>query len=210
MSKVIDVTSTLPSSISYDENVQALSKLFTDELLALAPHVEQLTMLPHLKELPDALLDQLAWHLHVDFYNQQASREEREKLVYQSIAWHRKKGTVGVVEDMVKLIGDEAEIVENWEYNGTPYHFKIQITSNKNYDNTKLQQIRDLVEFVKNVRSKLDGIDIVSLSSVAFFAGGRMATEDVDIPIPYTPNNDVSGEEFTFGTMVYELGDWRS
>ena len=173
MSKVIDVTSTLPSSISYDENVQALSKLFTDELLALAPHVEQLTMLPHLKELPDALLDQLAWHLHVDFYNQKASREEREKLVYQSIAWHRKKGTVGVVEDMVKLIGDEAEIV-------------------------------------KNVRSKLDGIDIVSLSSVALFAGGRMATEDVDIPIPYTPNNDVSGEEFAFGTMVYELGDWRS
>ena len=63
---------------------------------------------------------------------------------------------------------------------------------------------------MKNVRSKLDGIDIVSLSSVALFAGGRMATEDVDIPIPYSPNNDVSGEEFTFGTMVYELGDWRS
>lgn len=209
MSKVIDVTSTLPSSISYDENVQALSKLFTDELLVLAPHVEQLTMLPHLKELPDALLDQLAWHLHVDFYDQKASREEREKLVYQSIAWHRKKGTVGVVEDMVKLIGDEAEIVENWEYNGRPYHFKIQITSNKNYDNVKLQQIRELVEFVKNVRSKLDGIDLVSLADSMLYAGGRVAKEDIEIFTEYVTDNEVIGSVQGYGAIIREVSDWR-
>lgn len=209
MSKIIDVTRTLPSSISYDENVQALSKLFTDELLALAPHVEQLTMLPHLKELPDALLDQLAWHLNVDFYNQQASREEREKLVYQSVAWHRKKGTVGVVEDMVKLIGDEAEIVENWEYNGRPYHFKIQITSNKNYDNVKLQQIRELVEFVKNVRSKLDGIDLVSLADSMLYAGGRVAKEDIEIFTEYVTENEVIGSVQGYGAIIREVSDWR-
>lgn len=203
--KVIDISETLPSSIAYDDNIQALSKLLTAELTKLTPSIDKLTVLPHLSELSDKIIDQLAWHLHVDFYDQEATRKEREQLIYNSIAWHRKKGTVGIVEDMVKLIGDEAEVIENWGYGGKPYHFKIAITSNNAYDQTKIARIVEAVQSVKNVRSKLDGIEFNSKARTNIFVGGRMAYVEFEQNVPIEFNNEPKQKVFTGGRMVIEV-----
>ena len=164
---------TLPSSIANDANVQALAEVVTLKPMALMPFVDRLTILSHLNELSTPILDELAWHLHVDFYNEAATREQKIKLILSSIAWHRRKGTVGLVEEAIGGLYSECEVVENWDYeDGKPYHFKLQMSGYMMTPNIRERVLR-ILEFVKNKRSWLDGIEYVhAINSGGVYVGG--------------------------------------
>lgn len=164
---------TLPSSIANDANVQALAEVVTLRLMALMPFVDRLTILSHLNELSTPILDELAWHLHVDFYDEVVAREQKIKLILSSIAWHRRKGTVGLVEEAIGELYSDCEVVENWGYeDGKPYHFKLQMSGYMMTPNIRERVLR-ILEFVKNKRSWLDGIEYVhAINSGGVYVGG--------------------------------------
>lgn len=164
---------TLPSSIANDANVQALAEVVTLRLMALMPFVDRLTILSHLNELSTPILDELAWHLHVDFYDESVAREQKIKLILSSIAWHRRKGTVGLVEEAIGELYSDCEVVENWDYDGgKPYHFKLQMSGYMMTPNIRERVLR-ILEFVKNKRSWLDGIEYVhAINSGGVYVGG--------------------------------------
>lgn len=164
---------TLPSSIANDANVQALAEVVTLKLMALMPFVDRLTILSHLNELSTPILDELAWHLHVDFYDEVVAREQKIKLILSSIAWHRRKGTVGLVEEAIGELYSDCEVVENWDYDGgKPYHFKLQMSGYMMTPNIRERVLR-ILEFVKNKRSWLDGIEYVhAINSGGVYVGG--------------------------------------
>ena len=164
---------TLPSSIANDANVQALAEVVTLRLMALMPFVDRLTILSHLNELSTPILDELAWHLHVDFYDEVVAREQKIKLILSSIARHRRKGTVGLVEEAIGELYSECEVVENWDYDGgKPYHFKLQMSGYMMTPNIRESVLR-ILDFVKNKRSWLDGIEYVqAISSGGVYVGG--------------------------------------
>lgn len=163
----------LPSSIANDANVQALAEVVTLRLMALMPFVDRLTILSHLNELSTPILDELAWHLQVDFYDEVVAREQKIKLILSSIAWHRRKGTVGLVEEAVGELYSDCEVVENWDYEGgKPYHFKLQMSGYMMTPNIRERVLR-ILEFVKNKRSWLDGIEYVhAINSGGVYVGG--------------------------------------
>lgn len=164
---------TLPSSIANDANVQALAEVVTLRLMALMPFVDRLTILSHLNELSTPILDELAWHLHVDFYDEAIAIEQKIKLILSSIAWHRRKGTVGLVEEAIGELYSDCEVVENWLYeDGKPYHFKLQMSGYMMTPNIRERVLR-ILEFVKNKRSWLDGIEYVhAINSGGVYVGG--------------------------------------
>ncbi len=164
---------TLPSSIANDANVQALAEVVTLKLMALMPFVDRLTILSHLNELSTPILDELAWHLHVDFYDEAVAIEQKIKLILSSIAWHRRKGTVGLVEEAIGELYSDCEVVENWAYDGgKPYHFKLQMSGYMMTPNIRERVLR-ILEFVKNKRSWLDGIEYVhAINSGGVYVGG--------------------------------------
>lgn len=164
---------TLPSSIANDASVQALAEVVTLRLMALMPFVDRLTILSHLNELSTPILDELAWHLHVDFYDEDVAREQKIKLILSSIAWHRRKGTVGLVEEAICELYSDCEVVENWGYEGgKPYHFKLQMSGYMMTPNIRERVLR-ILEFVKNKRSWLDGIEYVhAINSGGVYVGG--------------------------------------
>ena len=164
---------TLPSSIANDANVQALAEVVTLRLMALMPFVDRLTILSHLNELSTPILDELAWHLHVDFHDEVVAREQKIKLILSSIAWHRRKGTVGLVEEAIGELYSDCEVVENWDYDGgKPYHFKLQMSGYMMTPNIRERVLR-ILEFVKNKRSWLDGIEYVhAINSGGVYVGG--------------------------------------
>ena len=164
---------TLPSSIANDANVQALAEVVTLKLMVLMPFVDRLTILSHLNELSTPILDELAWHLHVDFYDEAVARGQKIKLILSSIAWHRRKGTVGLVEEAIGELYSDCEVVENWDYDGgKPYHFKLQMSGYMMTPNIRERVLR-ILEFVKNKRSWLDGIEYVhAINSGGVYVGG--------------------------------------
>lgn len=163
----------LPSSIANDATVQALAEVTTIRLMALMPFVDRLTILSHLNELSTPILDELAWHLHVDFYDEAATREQKIKLILSSIAWHRRKGSVGLVEEAIGELYSDCKVLENWDYEGgKPYHFKLQMSGYMMAPNIRERLLR-ILEFVKNKRSWLDGIEYVrDINSDGVYVGG--------------------------------------
>lgn len=168
---------TLPGSIINDVNVQALAEVTTLRLMALMPFVDRLTILSHLNELSAPILDELAWHLHVDFYDEAATKDQKIKLILNSITWHRRKGTVGLVEEAISELYSECEVIENWDYEGgQPYHFKLQMSGYMMTPDIRERLLR-ILEIVKNKRSWLDGIEYVhSINSKGLYIGGLVTS----------------------------------
>ena len=168
---------TLPGSITNDVNVQALAEVTTLRLMALMPFVDRLTILSHLNELSAPILDELAWHLHVDFYDEAATKDQRIKLILNSITWHRRKGTVGLVEEAISELYSECEVIENWGYEGgRPYHFKLQMSGYMMTPDIRERLLR-ILEIVKNKRSWLDGIEYVNnINSKGLYIGGLVTS----------------------------------
>lgn len=164
---------TLPSSIDNDENIRALAEVITLRFIDLMPVVDKLTILSHLNELSTSILDEVAWHLHVDFYDEVATKEQKIKLILNSIAWHRRKGTVGLVEEAIGELYSECEVIENWDYEGgQPYHFKLKMTGYMMAPNIRERVLR-ILDFVKNKRSWLDSIEYVhKINSEGVYIGG--------------------------------------
>lgn len=200
-----DLRKDLPPSLTNDDTVMALAQLFTVEVLDLLPHVNRLTILPHLGEMPDAVLDVLAEQMHVDFYEQTMPRDTKVSLIYSSIAWHRRKGTIGIVEDMVKTISSYAEVVENWDYGGNPYRFRIEIETNDTYDVNDISRVVTAVKSVKNVRSRLDSVDFrrTSVASVYMSGAPVYTTMEVDPILRTTTRTNAPMPMPMHGNVVY-------
>ena len=115
----------VPSSISGDKTIRNISAATDPGLRKISRDTLLLLLLPRLDELPEKIVDALAWQYHVDFYDDAATLEKKRALVKQSIKWHRRKGTPSVVEEVCTAIFKSAKIEENWEYGGEPYHFKV-------------------------------------------------------------------------------------
>ncbi len=86
--------------------------------------------------------------------------ETKRRLVKESIAWHRIKGTPAAIEEVVSAVFDTSEVKEWFEYGGTPYYFKI-VTEDVSTDEDNMNRMRRAIASVKNARSWLEKIEFL-------------------------------------------------
>ena len=100
MAKLIENLSLMdiaPPSITSDKNVQHIITAVDPELLSVSQAIREAFIISRINELPESVLDLLAWQWHVDFYELANSLEAKRAMVLKSISWHRKKGTRGSI-----------------------------------------------------------------------------------------------------------------
>ena len=146
----------LPENLLADEQVYAAAKSLDDELQRVTASCVEVLHLPRLDELPEAVIDLLAWQWHVDFYEPDADIEVKRQLVRESIAWHRIKGTKGAVEGMIRTIFQGGVVTEWFNYGGEPYHFRVDLLSAPKMTPENTERLLYVVNASKNVRSVLD------------------------------------------------------
>ena len=180
----------LPESIRGDPQLQAAAQAFDKELQAVTRDIRENLLLSRIDELPEAVVDLLAWQWHVDFYQPVGlDVETRRRLVKQSIAWHRIKGTPAAVEQVLSAAFSDAEVTEWFEYGGEPYHFRIKASGFTPQSKTVKDLLRAL-DTVKNVRSWLDGITIdvdpkhLPMKIYVGLAQGRFGRKKIGLPRP--------------------------
>lgn len=151
------LTDVLPSSIAGDEQVRNIAAAVQAKLQSINSQIELILLLPRLDELPEALVDELAWQYHVDFYDYLLPVDKKRALVRQAIDWHRRKGTPGAIIDAVTSVYGNCLLEEWWEYGGEPYHFRVKTTLYAE-DDAKRQflKAREFILQLKNTRSWLD------------------------------------------------------
>ena len=105
------------------------------------------------------ILDALALEAHVDFYDQTLNIDVKRNLVKNSLYLHQKKGTKSAVESLVKTVFGDGEVIEWYEYGGKPYYFKV-VTENSALVTNEIEYFMNVINTVKNERSKLEKIEI--------------------------------------------------
>ena len=160
MNKLDDVQlkTIAPPSINNDKNVQALCDAIDVKLREIAAASGLVLLLPRLDELPEEIVDELAWQYHVDFYDYSADIEKKRALVRQAIAWHKRKGTPAAVEEVCTAVFKSARVYENWEYGGEPYHFQVRLIEEGIPDESVIDNLHRAIAETKNTRSWLDGL----------------------------------------------------
>lgn len=161
--QTISLLDILPDSILADEKIKAIAVALDTELQKVTAETQQVLHLPRLDVLPEKVIDLLAWQFHVDFYEPIGMDiKTKRKLVKESIAWHRIKGTPAAVEMMLSsTFGRSAKVSEWYEYDGEPYHFKVSVKTKKFPTMESLELAKQGVLAAKNTRSVLDSIKTI-------------------------------------------------
>ena len=168
------ITATLPSSINHDEQVLAAANAIEERLREVSFKADLLLLLPRLDELSEALVDELAWQYHVDFYDHKADIFKKRALVKNAIAWHRYKGTPAAVEEVCSAAFKTAAVFENWEYGGEPYHFQVRLIEEEIPDQSVIDALIRAVNDTKNTRSWLDGLSFFREILGTFYMGAMV------------------------------------
>lgn len=173
---------TVPFNIAKDKNIKDLSCVIDNIAIDMKQKTEMVLLLPKLKELPDSILNELAYQFHVDFYREYFDHDTKVKLIESSIATHKIKGTPYAVEKVCTDIFKSAKVVENWEYGGEPYHFKVSFIKEAVTDVSKIDSLMEAISSTKNVRSWCDEIGFITeTNNDILFCGGKSIFDKMEI-----------------------------
>lgn len=108
----------------------------------------------------EELLDILAKDFKVDWWSAGYTLEEKRDILKNSWHVHRMLGTKAAVESAISSVYGSAEVLEWFEYEGDPYHFRVRVNSEETMaDTDKLLTVISKIIFYKNLRSELDNIE---------------------------------------------------
>lgn len=149
-------TRAIPNALLYAR--LAKDSGFVEPVPMAAPLVRLAEQGGGLRELPEPLLDLLAWQLHVDGYDEALSVQAKRELIQCSLLLHRRKGTPWAVRTAVeKALQSAAQIHQWFEYGGEPYFFRVlSDVTGKPITEAAMRAALRLIHEYKNTRSWLD------------------------------------------------------
>lgn len=160
----------LPSWMQADEADIALAQGVDDSITRAAPQLASLTIWDALDVLPESALDELAWALDIQWWEDGASIATKRDLIRNSDLVHMRLGTVAAVESVVASYFGTGKVREWTEYDGLPHHFKVY-TTDPSAVAENLDLFLTMLEKVKRKSSVLDGIEIGLMGSQVAHVG---------------------------------------
>lgn len=113
--------------------------------------------------LQESVLDELAIEKNIFWYDSNASIETKVKIIKNAEKVFKYLGTNYAVEQVIEDYFGDGEILEWYDYNGSPYHFKVK-TSNLQVTEELAQQFTDAVNKVKRLSTRLEEV-VVNFSA---------------------------------------------
>jgi len=176
--------SSLPPALASDERFANLCKLLWEQHQQL-PLDKILLYL--IDTAPEAALLPLAEQFHVmgsEGWAFAQTTTEQRALIKNSIELHRKKGTRWAIEQVLVTLGMPGVVSEWFEYDGAPYHFRIEVDlSGRGMGRQDMQRLLEMIAQYKNVRSHLEtlALSLTVRSSVPVIACALDAGEALTV-----------------------------
>lgn len=117
-----DLLDFIPNSMKNQADIQAICEIFNEELSEFYSKKEQLFIF-NLDLQSEAVLNELMYQEHVDYYNTDLTNEQKIKLIKTAFKTHLTKGTRYAVETALHSVLDDFYLREWFEYNGDPGTF---------------------------------------------------------------------------------------
>lgn len=154
-----DFSEYLPQPLKHDEKMLAMAKVLTDKMLELSGITNAVLIYARIDELPEQLLDILAYDFHCDWYDTAYPIETKRRIIKSNVPIHKRLGTLYAVRTALENVYRTAKVEEWFDYGGEPYMFKIRVnigTEGLTEDTTR--EIEAKMKFYKNLRSHCEGI----------------------------------------------------
>lgn len=154
-----NVLFTLPPALKVDTSTEALAEATAEVLADRVAEIDRLRIVSNIDNLEEALLAILARDFKVDWWDANYSLEEKRQTVKDSWRVHKTLGTKAAVETAIRAIYPLTTVEEWFEYDGEPYHFRlnIDITSDSG-DKERQRRVLERLNFYKSLRSHNDGV----------------------------------------------------
>jgi len=134
--------------------------------------------------IPAALLPWLAWALSVDEWEDGWTEASKRRAIADSIAIHRKKGTVWAVKTAIGITGYRAQVTEWWQRVpvGVPHTFNVEVEiDDRGLDAAAIDSVTRRIDEAKPVRSHYDLTLIARRDCCACVALTTLSGDDVAI-----------------------------
>ncbi|GEM_PF-221745 len=187
----MDLTRTLPPALRSDPNIQALSKGIAEALQENARLIKNNIIYARIDELPEKLLDVLAYDLHMDWYDYDYPIDVKRELIKTSVRVHRKLGTVYAVETALGALHPKSEIEEWFDYGGEPFYFRIILDVSESRVQADSGKIIKTVKLYKRLTAHIEGL--YYQCGVVIEIGAR--TEYFPLGVPLTSGRLRAGTE---------------
>ena len=93
----------LPGALKQDPKIKAIAEAVTKEALTVSGEIENVLIYSRIDELPEALVDILAYDMHVDWYDYSFPLKVKRDILKSSVKVHKKMGTQRASPSSCKL-----------------------------------------------------------------------------------------------------------
>lgn len=186
----VDFIRSLPPPLKDDGKMLVLAKVIAEELQNTIRMSKANVIYARINELPEKMLDILAYDLHVDWYDDRYTLEEKRRIIKESVKVHRYKGTKYAVETAVSGLYPDSLVSEWFEYGGEAYGFRVYINIGIGEVVTvrKQEDLAQKIECYKNLRSHLDAIIFAKRSELGKVYLKRQTKSGMHVTThPYIP-----------------------
>ena len=176
------MTDILPGHFATAE-VKALAYAIGRQVKQLCAYADRSRTYAALASAPDTVLDALAAELRTPAYDETLPVETKRELVASTLTFYTHLGTPAALEQLISILFAKGSVAEWYDYNGSEYHFKVQIDIAADaVDDEKQAQVQAWVNQYKNQRSILDTIEYyeTGAEAVAFTAAAFIGCELID------------------------------
>ena len=94
----VDFADYLPGALKQDPKIRAVAEAVAKEALEVSGGIENVLVYHRIDELPEALVDILAYDMHVDWYDYSFPLKVKRDILKGSVKVHKKMGTKYAVE----------------------------------------------------------------------------------------------------------------
>ncbi len=175
--KEMDIIKLQSKYMQQDPTTKALCAALNSQLAQVASEADLCLVLPAVKNIPERILDSIAFELHIDWYDAAAPLDVKQALVKNSDKVHMYLGTPYAVEQVIHDYFGDGYVIEWFEYGGQPYHYKV-VTSNPAVSGELAGRFVKAVEKVQNIRSRLEQVIISMSAEMDCFTGNAIHTGD--------------------------------
>lgn len=160
----------LPETLKRDSKMKALAAAVTEQMLGVSAEIDKVLIYARMDELPEELIDILAYDMHVDWYDYAYPLEIKRNLVKSSVKVHKKMGTVYAVETAIRAIYPESRIEEWFEYGGKPFHFRVILNAGTQNVQIDMEDMLKKINIYKRLSAHIDSINTERTKKTKIYA----------------------------------------
>lgn len=158
--KDAQITDSLPSWLSNETNVKALSYAASRQIKKVLAYSDAAKVYADVMKCTHAVLDMLAFELQIPKYKDSYSLDTKRRMVLNGLVYWLRMGTAGALEDLCSDIFSNAVMTEWFDYDGEPGHFRIT-TNNRRITDNDVREFHKVINTVKRLSAHLDAVEII-------------------------------------------------